>query len=158
MWKRREIFGALGAGAAGLTLIAGNNAARAQSVADDHKHVEMNKKCCNICDDCARACNEAFHHCVEQAAGGKARHAKVAQVVADCAAFCTLSATMIGRDSAMMMFSCRACADACRQCARECEPFIADPAMKQCFDACTRCEESCRNMVKAMGQESSPTR
>jgi hypothetical protein len=155
MWRRREILGALGTGAAGLAyLTSKTEAAAAQSGEDDPKHAGMKKSCCDACGDCAQACNKAFHHCVQQAATGKPRHATMAQTVADCAAFCGLSATMIVRQSAMMLLSCRACADACRKCAQECQTFDTDLDMKICLDACERCEESCRNMVKAMGGES----
>jgi hypothetical protein len=152
MWRRREILGALGTGAAGLALIANKTqAADRPSKDDDPKHAGMAKSCCDACGTCAEACNKALHHCVEQASAGKPRHANMAQIVADCAAFCALSATMIARHSTMMTFSCRACADACRRCAQECETFDTDIDMKICLDACQRCEESCRDMVKAMG-------
>jgi hypothetical protein len=152
MLRRREILTALGTGAAGVAILARRtDAAGGQSVEDDPKHAGMTKSCCDACGTCAEACNKAFHHCIEQASAGKPRHGKMAQTVADCAAFCTLSAQMIARHSMMMVLSCRACADACRRCAQECEPFDTDIDMKICLDACQRCEESCRNMVKTMG-------
>ena len=152
--RRRELLGALGTGAAGLAFIANRtDAAEAGRDDGDPKHAGMEKSCCDACGDCAQACNKAFHHCVEQAAAGKARHARMAQTVADCAAFCALSTEMISRHSMMMVFSCQACGDACRRCAQECESFDTDLDMKLCFEACQRCEESCRNMVKAMGAD-----
>jgi len=157
MWRRREVLGALGTGVAGLAFVVNKTeASDRQSGEDDPKHAGMTKSCCDACGDCANACNKAFHHCLEQASAGKARHAKMAQTVADCAAFCALSAEMISRHSMMMTMSCRACADACRRCAQECETFDTDIDMKICLDACQRCEESCRNMVKAMGDGSRP--
>lgn len=154
MWRRREILGALGTGVATLSLIATKSeSADGQSAADDPKHAGMKKSCCDDCSACAAACDKTFHHCVEQASAGKPRHARMAQTVADCAAFCALSATMIARHSQMMVLSCRACADACRRCARECESFDTDLDMSICKDACARCEESCRNMLKAMDGE-----
>ena len=113
MWRRRDILGALGTGAAGLALVANKAQAFDQaSGGDDPKHAGMAKSCCDACGACAEACNKAFHHCVEQASAGKPRHAKMAQMVADCAAFCALSAEMISRHSTLMILSCRACADA----------------------------------------------
>jgi hypothetical protein len=157
MWRRRELLGALGTGAAGLALIAkGSQAADPTSAQDDPKHAGMQKSCYDACNECALACNKAFHHCVQQASAGKPRHATVAQTVADCAAFCALSAELIARRSTMMVFSCQGCADACRRCARDCESFDTDLEMKICLDACQRCEESCRNMVKEMGADPGP--
>jgi hypothetical protein len=155
MWRRRELLGALGTGAAGLTLMINKaQASDRPSGDDDSKHAGMKKSCCDTCANCAEACNKAFHHCLEQAAAGKPQHARMAQTVADCAAFCALSAALISRKSMMMILSCRACADACRRCAQECETFDTDLDMKICADACQRCEESCRNMVKVMGADS----
>ena len=80
----------------------------------------MLKECDEACGHCEATCNATFHHCITQAAAGKAEHAKMAQMVIDCAAFCTLSAAMIARHSSLMVESCRACAEACRRCAVEC--------------------------------------
>lgn len=154
MWSRREILGLLGAGTAGMALVGGNTEAREQtSGSHDPKHAGLKKSCCDACGECADACNKAFHHGLEQAAAGKSPYARLAQTVADCAAFCALSAQMISRQSTMMTLSCRACADACRRCAQECESFDTDLEVKLCAEACQRCEESCRNMVKAMGED-----
>jgi hypothetical protein len=152
MWKRRDILGALGTGAASLALLPAA-AATAKSALDDGnaKNAAMRHSCCEICGDCAKACNKAYRFCLEQAAAGRSRNARVAQTLGDCAAFCDLSATLISRQSTLMAFSCRACADACRQCGQECQSFDTDIDMKLCMDACQRCEESCRTMVKAMG-------
>jgi hypothetical protein len=152
MWNRRELLGALGTGAASVAFLP-TATATANSALDerDSKNAAMKKSCCDACANCAEACNKAYHYCLEQASAGKARHAKIAQTIADCAAFCGLSAALISRQSALMAYSCRACADACHRCAQECESFDTDVDVKICFDACQKCEESCRNMVKAMG-------
>ncbi len=158
MWRRREILGLLGAGAAGLTVVGSEAEARQQpSGSDDPKHAGMRKSCCDACGECADACNKALHHSLEHASAGKPRYARLAQAVGDCAAFCALSAQMIGRQSMLMTVSCRACAEACRRCAQECDVFDTDLDVKICSEACQRCEESCRNMIKAMGDDSGST-
>jgi hypothetical protein len=153
MWKRREVLGALALGAASATIPINRADAAQDSSEGDAKHKALMKTCGDICGECAEECNKAFHHCLQQAAAGKTPHARMAQIAADCAAFCGLSAELIARHSALMAVSCRGCADACRVCAAECGTFDTDLAMKMCVDACKRCEESCRNMVKAMGGE-----
>jgi hypothetical protein len=161
MWNRREVFGVLGTGAAGFALMANRSEAGddrgaqagEKQAGHDPRHEAMLRECDEACGHCEAACNAAFHHCIHQAAAGKAEHAKMAQLVVDCAAFCTLSAAMISRHSSLMIESCRACAEACRRCAEECGTASADEMMKACAAACKRCEESCRNMVKAMGDE-----
>jgi hypothetical protein len=161
MWRRRELFGALGTGAAGLALLA-NRSEAAQGQAPvpepkhsglDPRHAEMLRTCEEACGHCEATCETTFHHCIKMAGQGKTNHASMAQMVADCAAFCSLSATMIARHSSLMVESCRACAEACRRCAQECGSADVDETMKTCITACRRCEESCRNMVRAMGGE-----
>jgi hypothetical protein len=161
MWNRRELLGVLGTGAAGFALLADRSRAGDEQIAPapdardhhDTRHSAMLKECAEACGHCEAACNEAFHHCVVQAAAGKPQHARMAQMVVDCAAFCTLSAAMIARHSALMVESCRACGEACRRCAEECSTSASDDVMKRCVESCKKCEESCRNMVKAMGGE-----
>jgi len=154
MWKRRDLLGALGTGAAGLALLARNSAAATDdSEKSSSKHAAMMKDCYEACDHCAAACQKAFHHCITQASSGKLSHARMAQTAADCAAFCSLSADLLARHSAFMALSCQACGEACRRCAQECESFANDPPMKACMAACQKCEESCRNMVRMMGAD-----
>jgi hypothetical protein len=154
MWKRRDLVGALGAGAAGLALLARNSAAATDDAeGSPSKHSAMMKDCDEACGHCAAACQQAFHHCITQAASGKLSHAKMAQTVSDCAAFCSLSAELLARQSAFMALSCQACGEACRRCALECESFANDPRMKACMAACQKCVESCRNMVQMMGAD-----
>jgi len=161
MWNRRELLGVLGTGAAGLALLTNRSEAGDEQVAPaadghhahDGPHSAMMKECAEACGHCEAACNEAFHHCVAQAGAGKAEHARMAQMVIDCAAFCNLSATLITRHSPLMVESCRACEAACRQCAEHCSHSASDEVMKNCVEACKKCEESCRKMVAAMGGE-----
>jgi len=154
MWRRRELLAVLGTGAAGLSIMANRSEAAAEeghARGHDSKHATMMKACEEACGHCEATCEATFHHCIMLAAEGKAQHAKMAQMVADCGAFCALSAAMIGRHSSLMVTSCRACAEACHRCAAECASPDADEMMKACITACQRCEESCRNMVRAMG-------
>jgi len=152
MWRRRDLLGAFGTGAAGLALLTRSSAAATDdSGENDSKHAAMMRNCDEACGHCEAACQKAFHHCIIQASSGKLNHARMAQTAADCAAFCSLSAELIARQSAFMALSCQACGQACLQCARECESFANDPVMKACMTACQKCEETCRNMVKMMG-------
>jgi hypothetical protein len=161
MWNRRELLGVLGTGAAGLALLQNRSEAGEQQIApaaDEHHghdsaHSAMMKECAEACGHCEAACNEAFHHCVAHAGAGKTEHARMAQMVIDCAAFCNLSATLITRHSPLMVESCRACGEACRRCAEHCASSATDEVMKHCVEACKKCEESCRKMVAAMGGE-----
>jgi hypothetical protein len=149
--KRRELLGALGAGAAGLA-VASTGSALGQGPATEvaHRHDKTHEDCLKACSDCAKMCDETFHHCYMQVAEGKRDHAKPLHLVSDCAGFCSLSACMIAKHSPLMAYSCGSCADACHATASEVEKFDA-PEMKAAAKSLRACEASCREMVKAMG-------
>ena len=144
---RREVLGLLAAGTASL----GAFGVRGADAAENPEHRDNpHEACVTVCRECATKCAEMFHHCVEQLAAGKKEYAKALQLIADCEAFCTLSASMMARMSPLMAYSCAACADACRDCAKECDQLGSAP-MKECAERCRACEKTCREMVKAMG-------
>jgi len=149
---RRELLGALGAGAVGLAALS-----RAEAGADEdhkgHHHDKMHEDCMKACAECARSCNETASHCLEllrEGSGDRKVHAKVHELTMDCQAFCVLSATLIARGSELMVYSCDACAEACRICAEACDKHPASEMVKACAVACRNCERSCREMVKKM--------
>ena len=144
---RREILGLLGAGAAGLAAFAVVGADATESPEHpDNPH----EACLKACTACATQCAAMRHHCIEQLEAGKKEYAKALQLIADCEAFCTLSASMIARLSPLMAYSCGACADACHDCAKECDQFDSAP-LKECAERCRACEKTCRDMIRAMG-------
>lgn len=141
---RREVLGLLGAGTAALVSIG----VRSGHAAEGHSE-NPHEACLKACTACATECAEMCHHCVEQLAAGKTEYAKAMQLIADCESFCTLSASMIARKSPLMAYSCAACADACRDCAKECDAVGSAP-LKECAERCRACETACRDMVKVM--------
>jgi hypothetical protein len=149
MWTRRNLIGTVAAGATGMALMARRASAQKPTETEHPQHDVMWRTCGDICGECAKACNKAFHHCLTQAAMAKGQHARMAQTLADCAAFCALSTEMLARNSTLALYSCGACADACKNCARECAAFDVDMEMKSCQQECLRCEESCRKMIQS---------
>lgn len=147
--KRRDMLGTIGAGVAGIATLSATSA-KAQQASATHHRDKIHEDCLNACSDCARMCDETFHHCYVQVAEGKRDHAKSLHLVSDCASFCNLSASMIAKHSPLMMQSCAACGSACATTATEVERFDA-PEMKAAAQALRKCERSCREMVKAMG-------
>jgi len=144
---RREMLGMMGAGALGLTA----TAARAADESDDHccDLDKTHEECLKACIECAKACNMAFHHCYTKITSGKNDHAVPLHFVSDCAGFCTLSAAMIAKRSALMVHSCASCAEACKATANEVEKFESEE-MKHAAKKLQECERSCRAMVTAM--------
>jgi hypothetical protein len=139
---RRAMLGMLGAGAVGMAAFPGGEARASQL---DKTHED----CLKACTDCARVCNETFHHCYEQVAEGKRDHARPLHYVSDCAGFCGLSASLIAKHSALMVDSCHACSEACRKTATVVEKFDSEE-MRRAATMLRACEKSCTNMVAAM--------
>lgn len=148
--KRREMLGTLGAGAAGLAALSATTTSASAQQEGAHRHDKTHEDCLKACSDCAKMCDETFHHCYMQVAEGKRDHAKPLHLVSDCAGFCSLSACMIAKHSPLMVHSCASCAEACASTATVVEKFD-DPEMKAAAKSLRACEASCRAMVKAMG-------
>jgi hypothetical protein len=148
---RRELLTALGAGAVGLAAFSRETARASQQ---DHVHHEkVQQDCMKACTECSRTCNETASHCLDELAAGSGNakmHARVHALTMDCQAFCALSAAMVERNSALMQYSCDACAEACRICAEACDRHPASEVVKQCGETCRTCERACREMVKSM--------
>lgn len=121
-----------------------------EPAADHAKHFD---ECAKVCAACQVACEKNFHHCFTMVEGGKKEHAKAMHLSVDCAEFCTLSAKLTARHSALAVPACEACAQACDACAAECDKFADMPEMKACSDACKKCAASCREMVKMAGHK-----
>ena len=136
---RRNMLGVLAAGATGLVAMSGSEAHAA------HEHDGHLK----ILGECAKLCNEAAHHCLEQLKKGSGahaeHHAKSHEAAMDCQSFCTLTAALMARMSPMAAYAHRACAEACKDCAAACEGH-QDEIMKECVKACQDCEKMCRQM------------
>ena len=150
--ERRELFGAVGAAAAGAWALGGASALADEK--DHHHHLEkVNEDCLKACGECAKACNMMATHCLDKVVEGQGPmkvHAMAHALATDCAAFCVLSATMISRSSQLMEYACDACAKACRSCAAECEKAQNDEVMKDCAAKCRDCEKTCTEMVRSM--------
>jgi hypothetical protein len=150
---RRELLSALGAGAVGMATLSRTVHAAADPEEHAHHRDQVHEDCMKACNDCSRACNETAAHCLEQLAAGSGDrkiHAQVHARATDCQAFCTLSSTMMERDSELMAYSCQACAEACRACAEACDRHPASEMVKQCAEKCRACERACMAMVKSM--------
>ena len=145
---RRELLGVLGATAAGLAAVTGGSALAQDARA--HKEGDSHEKCADACSDCAKECNQGFHHCYKQVQAGKAGHAKAMHLCVDCGEVCSTSAKLVARMSPLMTITCHACAESCEACLAECEK-LNDPGMRETVESLRKCAASCREMVKAMG-------
>jgi hypothetical protein len=143
---RRALLGALSITATGWVGVIGR-AARAEN--EDHRD-QVHESCLKNCQACKRECDQAFHYCHGKLAKGEKGYANALHLVADCPAFCDLSATLMARRSPLMVYACAACAEACQDCGAECDKFN-DQELKDCAKTCRDCEATCRSMVKSLG-------
>ena len=110
---------------------------------------DIHEKCADACADCETECNEGFHHCFKQVQAGKKNYAKAMHLCVDCGDICGTSSKLVARKSPLMIHTCRACAECCDDCIKECEKFD-DPEMKEAVEALRKCSKTCHEMVKAM--------
>jgi hypothetical protein len=66
----------------------------------------------------------------------------------DCGHLCWATAAFMSRESPYMHDLCRLCADACDDCAGECEKHAHDHC-RACAEACRLCADECRRMAGA---------
>ncbi|KHS49395.1 four-helix bundle copper-binding protein [Novosphingobium subterraneum] len=93
------------------------------------------------------------------ASDGSGHAAAMAMPMKDCIDLCAASHAMCLETANYVASSSRSpasaplltllsdCADACDQCARECEQRRDDPQLTHCAEACRRCAEGCRHMA-----------
>jgi hypothetical protein len=143
---RRELLGLVGGGTASL-LLTSARATRADNQDEKmHDHIKT-------IGECARACNEAAHHCLEklksESSQNREHHARAHELTMDCQAFCVLTATLAARSSPLARYAHQSCAEACRCCAEECEKGQGE-VMKACAEKCRDCERVCKLMCSAL--------
>lgn len=93
--------------------------------------------------ECMVMCEVCSHHCAMLAAEGKKEHRATHELLSDCAAICSVAASLAGHGSSLASVQLDACARACDTCASECEKFD-DAMMKECAQSCRKCASACR--------------
>jgi hypothetical protein len=143
--NRREMMGAMGLGAAALTM--SGVAAKAGEGGLDEK-CEQDLK---VMGECAKLCNEVAHHCLEaicKKEGDPEKHAKVHELAMDCAEFCGMSACLMSRQSPLAKYAHEANALACQDLAEACEQHKGSDLVKRCGEQARKCAEVCRQAAK----------
>jgi hypothetical protein len=110
------------------------------------------QKCAEECGACQRACDSCAAHCARLLLGqSKKEHYLTLQTCQDCATHCSAAASIVAREGPFSDTICKACAEACGRCAKECEKHAShDAVMKQCGEACRKCEQACRDMLSRL--------
>jgi len=131
----------------GLLLFGAVNQQGAGQGQPAEKHAAHFLKCAEECNKCQQACDSCATHCAKLLAQGKKHHLVTLQTCLDCSVHCSAAATIVARQGPFSDTICKACAEACARCAKECEKHDDDATMKQCAAACRSCERACRDML-----------
>ena len=135
---------------AGMAQTTAGKPPQASAPGPHDQHRSAMEACAKACSDCQRACDSCGTHCARLVASGKTDHFKSLQTCRDCATFCAAAAQMVAREGPFVDLMCKACAEACDRCGKECEQVPADAHMKQCAEECRKCAKACRDMLQHM--------
>ncbi len=107
----------------------------------DHLSEEM-QNCIDNCLEAAQACE----WCADECAGEGEEMARCIRLCRDVSDLTTLHARFMARDSAYSDDLAAACADACEECAAECDRHDEEHC-QLCADVLRECAQSCRQMA-----------
>jgi hypothetical protein len=100
--------------------------------------------------DCAAHCEACADACLEE---GDTSLTRCIRANLDCADICAATAKVVARAGASgtpWVEQLRVCADACSNCAAECEQHADHhDHCRICAEACRRCEQACRALLDA---------
>ncbi len=98
--------------------------------------------CIDACGNCHQTCRRTLAT-INWSSGGSKAHPAF-QVLLECSDLCELSVKLQLAQSPYSERLCILCAEACRECERQCnESGVAD----ECAEACRLCAESCEAMA-----------
>lgn len=104
-----------------------------------HQH---NKQLLDALNNCAAECHHCSTACLEEV--DVKMLTKCISLDMDCAAICTLTASLIARGSEHGKHLLKECAEVCNACADECEKHADHMEhCKKCAEACRACATAC---------------
>ena len=112
------------------------------------------RACIDACHECAAACTACADACLHESPVEPLTGCIRFNV--DCADVCGVTARLLARaghaDAATLRLQLRACEQACRSCADECETHAAHGMehCRACAIACGECARACEHMTAAL--------
>jgi hypothetical protein len=94
-------------------------------------------------NNCAAECNHCANACLDEQ--DVKMLSKCIKLDIDCAEICTLTASLLSRDSEHGHHLLKECVEVCNKCAEECEKHAAMGMehCKTCAEACRACADAC---------------
>jgi hypothetical protein len=102
------------------------------------------KDCIDLCTASHRTCLDTSASLTQRADTPSLR--RLTLLLSDCAELCSTTANSMSRGSPLHPMICRACAEACEFCAKECQRQGTDE-LKSCADTCLKCAAGCQKMA-----------
>jgi hypothetical protein len=111
--------------------------------------------CVEACFDCAQACTSCADACLSE--DDPSMLARCIRLNLDCADSCSATGRILSRqtgtDSDLIESQIKACMEACRICAQECEKHAPKMAhCKICMESCLSTEKACAKLIEACRQ------
>jgi hypothetical protein len=102
-----------------------------------------NEDCIAVCLGCASFCNHTALWCID-VESHRVEMKKCIELTLECAALCAATAQLISMGSERAKELCRLCAEACDNCASQCNKFNSEE-LNACTDLCRKCAAVCRS-------------
>ena len=107
-------------------------------------------ECINACFDCAQICNICADACLAEPT--VANLTRCIRINLDCYTICLATGTVLSRQTelepGLLREQLKACIEACRVCATECEGHGAHMEhCRICAEQCRHCEAACRDLL-----------
>ncbi len=148
--ERRNLL--IGAGMLGAGALAAATAA-SPAFAGDHKHHHDSSNShaaliasLHACVSTSEAC---IDHCMTSFKSGDTTLAKCAEIVLETMAFCAAHAKLASYNSANLKAMSELGIKICADCEKECRKHEKHASCKACADACVACIKECKAFLKA---------
>ncbi|MFL5386421.1 MAG: four-helix bundle copper-binding protein [Longimicrobiaceae bacterium] len=107
-------------------------------------------ECIDACFECLQSCTTCADACLGEATASALR--RCIRLNLDCADVCDATGRILSRlsepDPGLIQAQLRACMEACRLCAAECEKHAGHHEhCRVCAEVCRRCEDACRSLL-----------
>ncbi len=104
---------------------------------------ENHRQLITALNDCATECNHCATACLDEQ--DVKMLSKCIKLDIDCAAICSLTATLLARASEHGHHLLKECAEVCNACAEECEKHagMGMEHCRKCAEACRACAQAC---------------
>jgi hypothetical protein len=103
---------------------------------------QQNKALLDALNNCIAECNHCTTACLDEA--DVKMLTECIKLDIDCAAICTLTASLIARGSEHGKHLLKECAEVCNACAAACEKHAHMEHCKACAAACRKCAAACQ--------------